>query len=303
MSALPATFAEDVIDQPARAQIEVFLDEHRAALARLPGRADRGAGAPVAGAVPDHAARPGEARDLRREGLVRRSRHLPVARRDRHPRDAGRVVRPRRRGHHRHRPAGAPRDVRGVPPRDGLSGDGRPASSATGAARSRCAGSTSTCCASSPSTAGTPTSCASWLSSHGRVSPAVWSPGRSAGQPRARCACRNARTRGYWAPCSSSFRSQGRSRSGRAMTSPCPDSAPGRRRCPGHGFDAAVAAVPQVNVARVASGGHTAAALSGFRQPRLPHPPHCRRCARPPAALWTPGSASRPDFANFGPPC
>ena len=32
MSALPATFAEDVIDQPARAQFEVFLDEHRGAL-------------------------------------------------------------------------------------------------------------------------------------------------------------------------------------------------------------------------------------------------------------------------------
>src|SRR6476659_1249683 len=32
MSALPATFAEDVIDQPARSQIEVFLDEHRSAL-------------------------------------------------------------------------------------------------------------------------------------------------------------------------------------------------------------------------------------------------------------------------------
>jgi len=32
MSALPATFAEDVFDQPARTQIEVFLDEHRAAL-------------------------------------------------------------------------------------------------------------------------------------------------------------------------------------------------------------------------------------------------------------------------------
>src|SRR4051794_3912951 len=32
MSALPVTFAEDVIDQPARTQIEVFLDEHRAAL-------------------------------------------------------------------------------------------------------------------------------------------------------------------------------------------------------------------------------------------------------------------------------
>jgi hypothetical protein len=29
---LPQTFAEDVIDQPARIQLEVFLDEHRAAL-------------------------------------------------------------------------------------------------------------------------------------------------------------------------------------------------------------------------------------------------------------------------------
>src|SRR5258708_13614819 len=32
MSSLPAAFAEDVIDQPARAQFEVFLDEHRRAL-------------------------------------------------------------------------------------------------------------------------------------------------------------------------------------------------------------------------------------------------------------------------------
>jgi len=32
MPSLPATFAEDVIDQPARAQFEVFLDEHRGAL-------------------------------------------------------------------------------------------------------------------------------------------------------------------------------------------------------------------------------------------------------------------------------
>jgi Protein of unknown function (DUF664) len=32
MSCLPATFAEDVIDQPARAQFEVFLDEHRGSL-------------------------------------------------------------------------------------------------------------------------------------------------------------------------------------------------------------------------------------------------------------------------------
>ncbi len=32
MSSLPGTFAEDVIDQPAQAQFEVLLDEHRAAL-------------------------------------------------------------------------------------------------------------------------------------------------------------------------------------------------------------------------------------------------------------------------------
>src|SRR6201996_3633626 len=32
MSSLPVTPAEDVIDQPARVQFEVFLDEHRAAL-------------------------------------------------------------------------------------------------------------------------------------------------------------------------------------------------------------------------------------------------------------------------------
>jgi hypothetical protein len=32
MSSLPVTFADDVIDQPARAQFEVFLDDHRAAL-------------------------------------------------------------------------------------------------------------------------------------------------------------------------------------------------------------------------------------------------------------------------------
>jgi hypothetical protein len=32
MTSLPATFTEDVIDQPARVQFDVFLDEHRAAL-------------------------------------------------------------------------------------------------------------------------------------------------------------------------------------------------------------------------------------------------------------------------------
>jgi hypothetical protein len=32
MPSLPGTFAEDVIDQPVKAQFEVFLDEHRTAL-------------------------------------------------------------------------------------------------------------------------------------------------------------------------------------------------------------------------------------------------------------------------------
>ena len=34
MPSLPATFAEDVINQPARAQFEAFLDEHRGELNR-----------------------------------------------------------------------------------------------------------------------------------------------------------------------------------------------------------------------------------------------------------------------------
>ena len=32
MTSLPPTFAEDVIDRPARVQLEVFIDEHRTAL-------------------------------------------------------------------------------------------------------------------------------------------------------------------------------------------------------------------------------------------------------------------------------
>ena len=34
MASLPATSAEDVVDQPARAQFEAFVDEHREALGR-----------------------------------------------------------------------------------------------------------------------------------------------------------------------------------------------------------------------------------------------------------------------------
>jgi len=36
MPSLPGTFAEDVIHQPARAQFEAFLDEHRGELNRCP---------------------------------------------------------------------------------------------------------------------------------------------------------------------------------------------------------------------------------------------------------------------------
>jgi hypothetical protein len=34
MPSFPGTFAEDVINQPARAQFEAFLDEHRSQLNR-----------------------------------------------------------------------------------------------------------------------------------------------------------------------------------------------------------------------------------------------------------------------------
>jgi len=47
---------------PEWTQFEAFLDEHRQRSQPLPGRADRGASTPVAGAVPDHAPRPGQAR-------------------------------------------------------------------------------------------------------------------------------------------------------------------------------------------------------------------------------------------------
>jgi Protein of unknown function (DUF664) len=39
MPSLPVTFAEDVVNQPARAQFEAFLDEHRG-LAQHCGHAD-----------------------------------------------------------------------------------------------------------------------------------------------------------------------------------------------------------------------------------------------------------------------
>jgi hypothetical protein len=66
---LPAAFAEDVINQPARAQFEAFLDEHRGALnGCLDGLTEEQVRRRL---VPsDHAAGAGEARDFRREGLV-----------------------------------------------------------------------------------------------------------------------------------------------------------------------------------------------------------------------------------------
>jgi hypothetical protein len=47
---------------PEWTQFEAFLDEHCQRSQPLPGRADRGASTPVAGAAPDHAPRPGQAR-------------------------------------------------------------------------------------------------------------------------------------------------------------------------------------------------------------------------------------------------
>jgi hypothetical protein len=45
MSSLPGTFAEDVVNQPARAQFEAFLDEHRGGLHRcLDGLTDQHGG-------------------------------------------------------------------------------------------------------------------------------------------------------------------------------------------------------------------------------------------------------------------
>jgi hypothetical protein len=77
MSFPPPKSAEDVIDQPARVQFEVFLDEHRSELnACLDGLSEEQVRRSL----------------VRREGLVRRSRHMPVTGRDRHPRGPGRVV-------------------------------------------------------------------------------------------------------------------------------------------------------------------------------------------------------------------
>jgi hypothetical protein len=46
---------------PEWTPFEAFPDEHRQRSQPLPGRADRGASTPVAGAVPDHAPQPGQA--------------------------------------------------------------------------------------------------------------------------------------------------------------------------------------------------------------------------------------------------
>ena len=67
---------------PEWTQFEAFLDEHRQRSQPLPGRADRGASTPVAGAVPDHAPRPGQARgaDIEHLGLERGHRTLTITR-------------------------------------------------------------------------------------------------------------------------------------------------------------------------------------------------------------------------------
>ena len=62
MSFLPSTSAEDVIGQPARAQFEVFLDEHRSDLNHcLDGLTEEQARRSLVPS-PDHAPRPGQAR-------------------------------------------------------------------------------------------------------------------------------------------------------------------------------------------------------------------------------------------------
>ena len=78
MSSLPVTFAEYVLHEPepARAQFEVFLDEHRGQLnGCLDGLTEEQVRRSL---VPSRTTLLGLVKHLRREGLVRRSRHLPV---------------------------------------------------------------------------------------------------------------------------------------------------------------------------------------------------------------------------------
>ena len=80
-----ATSTEDVLNEPARVQFEVFLDEHRSDLNRcLDGLTEEQARRSL---VPSRTtlARPGRARDVRREGLVRRGHHRSAPIGDRPP--------------------------------------------------------------------------------------------------------------------------------------------------------------------------------------------------------------------------
>ena len=88
-SAAASVLITDLI--PEWTQFEAFLDEQRQRSQPLPGRADPGASTPVAGAVPDHAPRPGQARGfVEKVWFDETITHRP--RGDRHPRNARRVV-------------------------------------------------------------------------------------------------------------------------------------------------------------------------------------------------------------------
>ena len=92
MSSLPATFAEDVIDQPVGVQFEVFLDEHRAQLnGCLEGLTEEQVRRSL---VPSRTTLLGLVKHATfvEKVLVRRSRHRPLTCRDRHPGDARRVL-------------------------------------------------------------------------------------------------------------------------------------------------------------------------------------------------------------------
>jgi len=95
MSSLPATSAGDVIDQPARAQFEVFPGEHRGALTGcLDGLTGEQPRRPL---VPSRTTLPGLVKHAAFAGKAwsGEAARVPPARRDRHPRDARRVVHPR----------------------------------------------------------------------------------------------------------------------------------------------------------------------------------------------------------------
>ena len=158
---LPQTFAEDVIDQPARVQLEVFLDEHRTALrAALDGLTEQEARRSLVPSATTLLGLVKHATFVEKvwfdEAVTCRSRAeigIPATPDESFVLDDGDTVASVQQAHREaceaSRRATAPPGAR------------RRRARATAAVRCRCAGSTSTCCASSPSTAGMPTSCAS----------------------------------------------------------------------------------------------------------------------------------------------